>query len=164
MAISRTTLIDDDGSGTTGSILNNAWQQNFYNQIDGAIGGLWTDIPYSAANYTADAGTWMQAAGAQVTLAYTVVNKIAHVVIAIQNGANSGAAVRLGLTWPGVPAPSRWTYAPMSYFQGSGPGTGLVEIDPNTAKFNFLRDIAGSPWSVNASGLHLRAEWFYPII
>ena len=34
MAITRTAMIDDDGSGTTGTILNNAWKQELYNQID----------------------------------------------------------------------------------------------------------------------------------
>jgi len=34
MAIQRSTMIDDDGSGTTGTILNNAWLQDIYNRID----------------------------------------------------------------------------------------------------------------------------------
>jgi len=38
MAITRTPLIDDDGSGTTGTILNNAWQTGLYNAIDAALG------------------------------------------------------------------------------------------------------------------------------
>ena len=48
MAITRTPMIDDDGSGTTGTILNHAWKQELYNQIDGAFGAwqsytpLWT--------------------------------------------------------------------------------------------------------------------------
>jgi len=37
MAITRTPIIDDDGSGETGTSLDNAWKQEFYNQIDGAI-------------------------------------------------------------------------------------------------------------------------------
>ena len=31
----RTPIVDDDGSGTTGTILNNAWKQELYGQIDG---------------------------------------------------------------------------------------------------------------------------------
>jgi hypothetical protein len=37
MAITRTNMTDDDGSGTTGTILNNAWKQELYGQIDGAL-------------------------------------------------------------------------------------------------------------------------------
>ena len=34
MAITRTAQVDDDGSGTTGTIWNNAWKTELYNQID----------------------------------------------------------------------------------------------------------------------------------
>lgn len=37
MAITRTPIIDDDGSGSTGTVLDNSWKQELYNQIDGAI-------------------------------------------------------------------------------------------------------------------------------
>ena len=36
MAITRTAMVDDDGSGTTGTVINNAWKQQFYDQIDAA--------------------------------------------------------------------------------------------------------------------------------
>lgn len=38
MAITRTPIIDDDGSGTTGTVIDNAWKQELYNQIDAAHG------------------------------------------------------------------------------------------------------------------------------
>lgn len=37
MPITRTAMIDDDGSGETGTVLNNAWKQELYNQIDAII-------------------------------------------------------------------------------------------------------------------------------
>jgi hypothetical protein len=40
MAITRTVIVDDDGSGTTGTIWNNAWKTEFYDQIDGVTGGI----------------------------------------------------------------------------------------------------------------------------
>jgi len=36
--IVRTAMIDDDGSGEVGTVMNNAWKTEFYNQIDAAIG------------------------------------------------------------------------------------------------------------------------------
>lgn len=44
MAITRTPIIDDDGSGTTGTIINNAWKTELYNQIDAlpSVAGVWT--------------------------------------------------------------------------------------------------------------------------
>jgi len=37
MAITRTPIIDDDGTGTTGTVIDNAWKTEFYNQIDTAL-------------------------------------------------------------------------------------------------------------------------------
>lgn len=51
MPIQRTAMIDDDGSGTTGTILNNAWKQEFYTQIDNLAGGAWIVRAFNAANY-----------------------------------------------------------------------------------------------------------------
>lgn len=63
MPITRTTMIDDDGSGTTGTILNNAWLQTIYNQIDAADAGIkptygtWTPVDASGAGLTFVTGT-----------------------------------------------------------------------------------------------------------
>lgn len=47
MPITRTPMIDDDGSGTTGTIINNAWKQELYSQIDAAGQGAF--LTWSAA-------------------------------------------------------------------------------------------------------------------
>lgn len=63
MPITRTTMIDDDGSGTTGTILNNAWLQTIYNQIDAADAGIkptygsWTPVDASGAGLAFLGGT-----------------------------------------------------------------------------------------------------------
>ena len=65
--ITRTPIHDDDGTGTTGTIIDNAWKQELYNQIDADVaavaGGMpptaWTNVPFSAANFSANgAMTW----------------------------------------------------------------------------------------------------------
>src|SRR4029077_18699189 len=40
MPITRTPIIDDDGTGTTGTVLDNAWKQELYAQIDALATGL----------------------------------------------------------------------------------------------------------------------------
>jgi hypothetical protein len=37
VTIVRTDWLDDDGTGTTGTVINNAWKTELYNQIDGAL-------------------------------------------------------------------------------------------------------------------------------
>jgi len=53
MSITRTPMIDDDGSGTTGTIINNAWKQELYNQIDAQSAG----VAAPTVVVTADTGT-----------------------------------------------------------------------------------------------------------
>jgi hypothetical protein len=60
MAITRVPLVDDDGSGTTGTILNNAWLQGLYTNIDLAIEplyGTWTPADGSGAALVLQAGS-----------------------------------------------------------------------------------------------------------
>lgn len=48
MPITRTPIIDDDGSGTTGTVIDNAWKQQFYDQIDALVlTGQATTVPLS---------------------------------------------------------------------------------------------------------------------
>jgi hypothetical protein len=76
MPIARTPMVDDDGSGTTGTIINNAWKTELYNQIDGiaATPPNWLAVPHSAANFTASTGTWTVDAADQVNYSYSMVN------------------------------------------------------------------------------------------
>ena len=69
MAITRTPMVDDDGSGTTGTIINSAWKVELYDQIDAAIvTGLapaWENVPFNAANFSGQAPmTWTVGAAA----------------------------------------------------------------------------------------------------
>jgi hypothetical protein len=82
MPITRTAMIDDDGSGTTGTILNNTWKQELYNQIDalvslGGVGfGVWQATPFNAADYSAGGSmTWTVGAGNVLMNRYTVIGK-----------------------------------------------------------------------------------------
>jgi hypothetical protein len=50
MSITRTPIFNDDGSGTTGTIFENAWKQELYDQIDAAllIGGSYGKVYLSS--------------------------------------------------------------------------------------------------------------------
>lgn len=69
MPITRTTWIDDDGSGTTGSIINNAWLQTLYNQIDGTVTPL-----YDLVNVSDLSGAGLGVLGtARVAIVHSIV-------------------------------------------------------------------------------------------
>jgi hypothetical protein len=82
VTITRTPWIDDDGTGTTGTVINNAVKTSLYNEIDGALAklnapsgpvfeqgratamGFWIDVPFNPANFTGKgAMTWSVGAG-----------------------------------------------------------------------------------------------------
>jgi hypothetical protein len=77
MTIARTPLVDDDGSGTTGTILNNAWQTRLYDQIDAALvptPPTWIAVAFAAANFTASSGLWTVEAADQINYSYAILN------------------------------------------------------------------------------------------
>src|SRR5262245_21029178 len=53
MAITRTPIIDDSGSGQDGTVIDNAWKQQFYDQIDSALvsAGASERLNGTATNY-----------------------------------------------------------------------------------------------------------------
>jgi hypothetical protein len=111
MAISRTAWIDDDGTGTTGTVINNAEKTLLYDQIDAALaalvaaggGGPWIVPPFSAANFTAAPGmAWTVEAADVTSYAYILQGKTLTVRWYIDSTSVSGTpATQLRITIPG---------------------------------------------------------------
>jgi hypothetical protein len=68
------TIIDDDGSGMTGSVINNALFNSVKAYIDDTP--IVVDIPFNAANYGASSGTWTVAAGNVTMNRYVRIGKL----------------------------------------------------------------------------------------
>ena len=50
MPITRTPIVDDSGGGTDGTVIDNAWKQELYNQIDAfALMAPWTEVEATLA-------------------------------------------------------------------------------------------------------------------
>lgn len=98
MPITRTPIIDDSGQGTDGTVIDNAWKQELYNQIDGVLGGTsWTTIPFSAANFPVQPAIEAH----QVPLnQFTVINKTLFWMMNMSGAPGSGFA-SLNLVLPG---------------------------------------------------------------
>jgi len=157
MAITRTAMVDDDGTGTTGTIINNAWKTELYNQIDGAIVplGAWTDVPFNAANYVADAGAWTVAAGNVGTHAYTVINKTLLVFLHITGSALTAPTSVIRVQHPaGLTIANRPNLGngAMSWANAGATGTGLSLH--STSQLALVRDISVSaPWAAGATSI-----------
>ena len=159
MAITRTGMIDDDGSGTTGTILNNAWKQELYDQIDGQ--GMWIVPPFVASDYFVNigTGTWTVEAGDVLACAYSVIGKMLFWTLLLNATAVSGAP--LGL--------SRKPFGPWRVARITG---GMYLINPaivgyyqvapgSTDQINFFRSTdAPATWGPVEG---IRANGFYEI-
>lgn len=106
VTIARTAWIDDDGSGTTGTVLNNAIKTELYNQIDAALAGVvpgtgaWTAMPSSAANFTANTGTWTVEAGDVGLLQSAISGKVGFVQFNLTTTSLSTSATILKINLP----------------------------------------------------------------
>jgi hypothetical protein len=158
MAITRTPLIDDDGSGTTGTILNNAWQNNLYNQID-AADGTWQAVPFNAAYFrTPTAGaTWV------VTSAHynSVVTgkKVFLGLVMLGTGTITGAPVRLFVTVPPGLVPSGSFGVPYAYYVSGQSGTGIANVQAGSAEIDLLRDVAGTTFPAGDTFIYLQLTY-----
>jgi hypothetical protein len=105
ITIPRTAWIDDDGTGTTGTVLNNAVKTELYNQIDAALGAteatinsltqppLWNAVAYNAANFVGVSPmTWTVDAGDQIRFSYRLNGKTMDVSFYVDSTTFGGTA------------------------------------------------------------------------
>lgn len=130
VTITRTAWVDDDGTGTTGTVINNAAKQEIYDQIDGALAkvpqlvggntftgdlkttadiyeknrttpiGHWITVPYSAGLFSTDTGTWTVDPGDFLRYQYALIGKTMLVSFAVQTTSTSGSPGFLMVAFP----------------------------------------------------------------
>lgn len=169
MPITRTSWVDDDGSGQTGTVINNAEKTTLYNQIDAYVGGNWGTIPFSAGNYSSNSGAWTVTAGNQITLAYSVMGqgtpdgRVIYVTYQISGTSTLAlSATYLFITLAGLTGPSRVTNATFTYYQPGSTGTGVMELLAGSNQMRMVKDIAGTPWTAGTAALYVQGQFFYP--
>jgi hypothetical protein len=170
MPITRTAMVDDDGSGTTGTIFNNAWKQELYDQIDAlsaamSAGAPWIIPPFNPADYfvSIGTGTWPVVAADVVNTTYVVNGKTLSWNISVnQNAPITGSPIGLSRRAFGPHKIARvcggifiYNLTSVGYWQCAA-GIG------DNGQINFFKDINGSvPWTAAAT---IRAQGFYEIV
>ena len=156
MTIIRTPIINDDGSCTTGTVNDNAWKQEFYDQID-ALTGLWQAVPFVAANFGATGGGWTVAANNILVNRYVVIGQTMIWTVFVDGAAISGAPSTLNFIVPGGYR-GRATYdglIPAAKAQdGAGLQPGIVYM-PLTGTQNYvvIQTVNGAPWTPGGSSI-----------
>jgi hypothetical protein len=165
MAITRTAMVDDDGTGTTGTVINNAWKQQLYDQIDAAdtAMGTWTSVPYNAANFTASAGTWVVAAGDVAAYQYALIGKILLLNFFLNTTTVTGSPATLRLALPaGLIAAS----GARSIIQVLDAGTqryGMASAGAGLAYIELYSIPAGTPWVTATDTTYVIGQIFLPV-
>ena len=169
MAITRTPMVDDDGTGTTGTVINNAWKQQFYDQIDAAdaaaafTGGIWTPVPYTAGDfYGVSAMVWTVEAADLVHFSYAVVNKIAFVQFEMTNTSITGTVapiLYIKLPINAVPGTRFYPY----WYQAAGVGAfGVLAVVTNVLQLWKDATTTGN-WVLGTNNLRITGAVVYPI-
>lgn len=137
MPITRTPLVDDDGSGTTGTILNNAWLQAIYDAIDALTAGM---VPQAVGTFTPiDASG--AALGALGSGSFLRMGPLVKISMSLSIPANaSGAIVAIG----GLPVAQHIAFYGALY-QGYGPGHYRSFITNGTTIVTPMHAATGAP-------------------
>jgi hypothetical protein len=151
VTITRTAWIDDDGSGTTGTVINNAEKTLLYNQIDegfaaldlSATQGIPIAVPFNASDYSAlTPMVWTVAAGNVESHHYSLVGKELTWAVIIVNSATSGTSTQqLTIRLPAGLTNSKQVYGPVTYLQMGGttiPAQTAIAAGDTTVKIQAL--------------------------
>jgi len=160
MAIPRTAMIDDDGSGTTGTIINNAWKTELYDQIDKI--GQWVSIPHGSLVFTAaggGGGTWVVDPADLQAMIYTVVGRTIMLSYGILSSTVTGTPTMLRFALPGVIATR--LFLATCRIQSGG-----VEYVGRAYAYTGINTISvektdGSVWSTQANTTLIQGELYF---
>jgi hypothetical protein len=135
MPITRTPIIDDDGSAQTGTVIDNAWKQQLYDQIDAmpvnAAAAAWVDVPFNAANFgAAPSMTWTVEAADVLQNRYSLVGKTLTWSVYLFTTTLAGTAsnqLRINIPGPvGSTAKSARFTMPATYISDGGTNVGGI--------------------------------------
>ena len=120
--------------------------------------GMWTTVPYSAANFSAATGTWTVPAGNVTAYKYTLVGKTVTLLVML-GPSTCGATAWLRFALP-YAAISRLDL-PYMRFQ-AGWGVGALEVAAGSAVVMLWNTAAQGAWPV-ASDVHVCCQFSYDI-
>ena len=115
----------------------------------------WVVVPYSAANFTANTGTWTVDSGDQQLFAYRLFGKTLSLKFSLINTTVSGSPAELRITLPASATVALGNqYAALNYFDGAAHGLSTLAALVGATVLRLQRDtygVATWPTSTNAA-------------
>ena len=154
MGIIRTGMIDDDGTGTTGTIFNNAWKQELYGQIDSYVQGAWNAKSFLASDWSVPAGSTITITAGNVARdAWLIIGKTVFFDLRL-TGVTLGGTAPIQVTRAPYPGGSisKVSSGPLIHNNAGGIGQ-FVTVVGTPGQINLLRDWVGTAWTVGPWGI-----------
>ena len=154
-------MIDDDGSGTTGTILNNAWKQELYGQIDGLAAAPWVTPAFVASDYftTTGGASWTVAAGNVLQCVYCVMGRLLFFDLQLNATTIGGAPVQLiRKPFGNIPIGVHSSGGAFPFLVNAPGSFGMWTTGAN---LNLFQNFVGGAWAAGSFGC--RVQGFYEI-
>lgn len=135
------TIIDDDGTGTSGTVLNKA----LFDEVKGYIGTAWAPITgYTLTAAGGSGGSWAFVSATLLSSEDPGQKRV--FVDMFLNATVTGGPDKLNIAFPAtMPTSAATNGGPVHYF-GPASGTGYWQTIAGTKQIIILRDIGGTPW------------------
>lgn len=155
------TVTDDDGTGTTGTILDQA----LFNSVRDYIGAAWSDVAFSAGNFTGSGTiTWTVASGDQGVFRYVEIGKTMFVTVQLNTTTVSGTGSDLRLTVPNGRTIGGGAYQGAARILDNGTADeGWWYAAGGLTYIAFKRNITGSNWSASTNNTYIYASCQFEI-
>lgn len=156
------TITDDDGSNTTGTVINNT---NVWTPIQSYIGGAWTDVSFSAGNFTANNSmTWTVASGDQIAYAYLEVGKTMFLSVRLHTTTVGGTpSSELRVAVPNSRTIQSYGQGAFHYLDNGTAGTGLWLATASAAYVAFLKNASSAAWTASTDQTYIYAMCMFEI-
>lgn len=156
------TITDDDGSGTTGTILDDA----LFDSIRDYIGTAWTAVAFSAGNFTANVlGTWTVASGDQAAFQYVEIGKTMVVSVKINTSTVGGTPdSELRITVPNGRTIAGYAEGPFVRQQAGTMAMGVWLANGGDTFIRLRVDLSGTVWSSSTDATFVSGTFVFEIV
>ena len=177
-------LVDDDGSGTVGTVWNKyAIDVVILDPVDALLAantgvtfggpvtergrslamGVWQDVPYDANNFTAPTGSWTVESGDVVTYRYMLIGETMFLSLILNGTTVGGTPAHLRVAVPGGFTIAKQTQAAARCYDNGTETVGFLNAAPADATFvKFFRG-GFSNWATSTNATTVQGFAIFPV-
>lgn len=159
MGLTRDVDSDDSGSGTDGTIHNNAWLQSIYDTIE--IEWSWDSVTHSDANFKGDGvdANWVVAVGDQQVFKYRRIGKKIEFQITLATTSVASTPGTLQITIPGSFSALPANGGAFWYSDNGTQGIGRWYVDAAGTTINLAK--TSGTWTNSTNNTTVQVSGFF---